>query len=74
MSEPYLDRGKYTKTGKARDLNERLNKMAPSAKLKMYGQILLTAQRLEMKKRHSVADRIRKDAEIILLHFEKTMD
>jgi len=74
MSEHYLDRGKYGKTGKAQDLNERLKHMSPSDKLKMYGQLLLTAQRFLSKNRYSSAEKVRKDAEIILLHFETTMD
>ena len=74
MSEHYLDRGKYTHTGKARDLNDRLKNMAPSDKLKMYGQLLLTAQRFLLKDKYSSADKVRKDAETILLHFETTMD
>ena len=74
MSEHYLDRGKYGKTGKHQDINERLKHMSASEKLKMYGQLLLTAQRFIAKGRYSSAVKVRKDAEEILLHFEKTMD
>ena len=52
----------------------RLDSMAPSHKLKMYGQLLLRAQRHSLKHKFSSADKMRKDAEKILLHFETTMD
>ena len=74
MSEHYLDRGKYGKTGKTQDMDERLKHMSPSDKLKMYGQLLLTAQRFMLKGKYPSADLVRGDAEKILLHFETTMD
>ncbi len=74
MSEHHLDRGKYANTGKHQDLDERLKHMSPSDKLKLYAQLLLTAQRFLANDKYSDADIVRKDAEIILLHFETTMD
>ena len=55
-------------------IDNRLSSMVPSAKLKMYGQLLLRAQRHSLKRKFSSADKMRKDADKILLHFEKTLD
>ena len=53
---------------------KRLEKMLPSDKLKMYGQLLLRAQRYLMKNKYSKSDKFRKDAEKILYHFETFVD
>jgi len=55
-------------------IDSRLDGMTPSDKLKMYGQLLLRAQRHALNNKFSSADAIQKDAERILLHFEKTLD
>ena len=66
MSESY--------TGKVRDLDTKLGHMCPSNKLKLYGQLLLTAQRLLITQKYELSEQARKDAEKILMHFEKTID
>ena len=73
MSEYHLD-GRYTITGELQDLNKRLKHMSPSNKLKLYAQLLLTAQRFSINARYADAETVRKDADIILLHFETTID
>jgi hypothetical protein len=73
MSEYHLD-GRYTNTGELQDLDKRLRHMSPSSKLKLYAQLLLTAQRFFMNDKYSDADTVRKDADVILLHFETTID
>lgn len=55
-------------------IDRHLNSMTPSDKLKMYGQLLLRAQRYALNRKFSYADAIHKDADKILLHFEKTLD
>lgn len=57
-----------------KDPNARLKKMAASEQLKMYGQLLLTAQRYNLRERHDEATELRLEAEQILVHFQKNFD
>jgi hypothetical protein len=57
-----------------KDPNARLKKMAASEKLKMYGQLLLTAQRYNLRERYDEATELRREAEQILMHFQKNFD
>jgi len=54
-----------------KDPNDRLKKMAASEQLKMYGQLLLTAQRYNLRERYDEATELRREAEQILIHFQK---
>ena len=56
------------------DPEKQFRKMLPSEKLRMYGHLLLVSQRYSLKHRHADADELRKEAEEILIHFQKTMD
>lgn len=51
-----------------------LKNMQPSDMLKMYGQLLLSAQRMSLRKRDERATELRHEAEEILIHFQKTLD
>ena len=51
-----------------------LNNMQPSDMLKMYGQLLLSAQRMSLRKRDERATELCHEAEEILMHFEKNLD
>jgi len=51
-----------------------LRKMLPSEKLRLYGHLLMVSQRYSVKHRHDDADELRKEAEQILIHFQKTLD
>ena len=66
------EEGKKMRLGK--DAEKRLKKMAPSQMLKLYGHLLMVAQRYSMKDRHADADKLRHEAEQILLHVQKTLD
>jgi len=57
-----------------KDPNDRLKKMAASEQLRMYGQLLLTAQRYNLRKRYDEATELRREAEQILIHFQKNFD
>ena len=57
-----------------KDPNDRLRNMAASEQLKMYGQLLLTAQRYNLRERHEEATELRLEAEQILVHFQKNFD
>lgn len=46
----------------------------PSDMLNRYGQLLLASQRAEKKNKTELAEKLRKDAEIIFYHFEVTLD
>ena len=53
---------------------KQLRKMLPSEKLRMYGHLLMVSQRYSVKHRHADADELRREAEQILIHFQKTLD
>jgi hypothetical protein len=40
----------------------------------MYGQLLLTAQRYNLRERYDEATELRREAEQILMHFQKNFD
>ena len=56
------------------DPEKQLQRMLPSEKLRMYGHLLMVSQRYSVKHRHADADELRKEAEQILIHFQKTLD
>ena len=56
------------------DSEKQLQRMLPSEKLRMYGHLLMVSQRYSVKHRHDDADELRKEAEQILIHFQKTLD
>lgn len=56
------------------DPEKQFQKMLPSEKLRMYGHLLMVSQRYSVKHRHDDADELRKEAEQILIHFQKTLD
>jgi len=51
-----------------------LSNMRPSDMLKMYGQLLLSAQRLSLNKKEERATALQHEAEEILVHFKITLD
>jgi len=56
------------------DPEKQLRKMLPSEKLRMYGHLLMVSQRYSVRHRHADADELRREAEQILIHFQKTLD
>ena len=46
----------------------------PSSKLHRYGQLLLESQRAAKKNKIELAEKLRKDAEIIFYHFQTVID
>ena len=56
------------------DPEKQLRKMLPSEKLRMYGHLLMVSQRYSVKHRHADADELRREAEQLLIHFQKTLD
>jgi len=66
------EEGKRMRLGK--DAEKRLKKMSPSQMLKLYGHLLMVSQRYSVKHRHADADELRREAEQILIHFQKTLD
>ena len=56
------------------DPEKQLQRMLPSEKLRMYGHLLMVSQRYSVKHRHADADELRREAEQILIHFQKTLD
>ena len=52
----------------------RLGIAKPSEKLHRYGQLLLSSQRAQTKNKTELAEKLRKDAEIIFHHFETVID
>ena len=56
------------------DPEKQLRKMLPSENLRMYGHLLMVSQRYSVKHRHADADELRREAEQILIHFQKTLD
>ena len=48
--------------------------ITPSTQLHRYGQLLLESQRAAKKNKVELAEKLRKDAEIIFYHFQTVID
>ena len=50
------------------------DRLKHSEKLRLYAQLLLSSQRAQIKNYHAKSESLRKDAEEILLYFQKHVD